>query len=191
VPRSTRRRETGALGVPMLAGWLFADLFLVLFIVAFSSQPSVPAVKPAARPTPTVSHSASPSPAPSRTPSPAPKPTPPGMEPTPVNAVIMVSPAAVDNPATRTAAVAKLLAGLNGWLRDHHLLGRSAGFVVIFATSVAGASDPIDEATRVAQAIVLPALKKQDSTTFGRAGGEGLWGGSGNFFHFQVFFFTG
>lgn len=191
MPRSTRRREIGVLRVPMLAGWLFADLFLVLFIVAFSSQPSVPAAKPTSTPTPTVTHSASPSPTPSRKPSPAPKPTPLGMEPTPVNAVIKVSPAAVDNPATRAAAVTELLAGLNGWLRDHHLLGRSAGFVVIFATSVAGASDPLGEAIHVAQAIVLPDLKKQDSAMFGRASGEGLWGGgSGNFFHFQVFFFT-
>jgi hypothetical protein len=169
----------------MLAGWLFADLFLVLFIVAFSSQPSVPAVKPTSTPTATVTHSASPSPTPSSKPSPL------GLEPTPVNLVIMVSPAAVDNPATRAATVTELLAGLNGWLRDHHLLGRSAGFVVIFATSVAGASDPLDEAVHVAQSIVLPDLKKQDSATFGRTSGEGLWGGgSGNFFHFQIFFFT-
>jgi len=181
VPRSSRRREIGVLRVPMLAGWLFADLFLVLFIVAFSSQPSVPAAKPTSTPTPTVTHSASPSPSPSQL----------GLEPTPVNAVIMVSPAAVDNPATRTAAVRELFAGLNGWLRDHHLLGRSAGFVVIFATSVAGASDPLDEAVHVAQTIVLPDLKNQDSATFGSASGEGLWGGgSGDFFHFQIFFFT-
>ena len=34
-------------------------------------------------------------------------------------------------------------------------------------------------------------LKKQDSVMFGRASGEGLWGGgTGNYFHFQVFFFT-
>jgi hypothetical protein len=180
VPRSTRRREIGVLRVPMLAGWLFADLFLVLFIVAFSSQPSVPTVKPTSTPTPTASPR----------PSTAPKPTPVGLEPAPVNPVIEVSPAAVDNPATRAAAVAELLAGLNGWLKDHHVLGRSAGFVVIFATSVAGASDPVDEAIHVAQTIVLPDLKKQDSATFGRTSGEGLWGGAGNFFHFQVFFFT-
>jgi hypothetical protein len=185
VPRSTRRRDIGVLRVPMLAGWLFADLFLVLFIVAFSSQPSVPAVKPTSTPTPSVTHSASPSP------SPSPKPSPSGLEPTPVNVVVNVSPAAVDNPATRAAAVKELLTGLNGWLRDHQLLGRSAGFVIIFATSVAGASDPLDEAIHVAQTIVLPNLKEQDSAMFGGASGEGLWGGgSGNFFHFQVFFFT-
>jgi hypothetical protein len=191
VPRSTQHRGIGVLRVPLLAGWLFADLFLVLFIVAFSAQPSVTAVKPTPTPTPTINHSASPSHTTSFKPSPTPKPTPPGMESTPVNAVITVSPAAVDDPATRTAAVTKLLAGLNGWLRNHHLLGRSVGFVVIFATSVAGASDPLNEAIHVAQAIVLPDLEKQDSGAFGGAGGEGLWAGeSGSFFHFQIFFYT-
>lgn len=192
MPRRPRRREVGVLRVPMLAGWLFADLFLVLFIVAFSSQPAVPAAKPALTPTPpAVAHSASPSPTPSRKPSPSPKPAPVGLEQIPVNFVVKVPPAAVDNPATRAAAVKKLLAGLNGWLSDHHLLGRTAGFVVIFATSVTGAADPLDEAIHVAQSIVLPDLKKQDSATFGRTSGEGLWGGgSGDFFHFQIFFFT-
>jgi hypothetical protein len=113
------------------------------------------------------------------------------LEPTPVDLVINISPAAVDNPATRAAAVTALLAGLNRWRKDHHLLGRTAGFVVIFATSVAGAADPLGEAIHVAQSIALPDLKKQDSVTFGRTSGEGLWGGgSGDFFHFQIFFYT-
>jgi hypothetical protein len=206
VPRSTRRRYFGVLRVPMLAGWLFADLFLVLFIVAFSSQPSVPTPKPTptktpiptktptptASPTPVVTHSASPKPtlSPKPKPTPSPKPTQIGVEQNPQNLIVDVSPVDVDNPATSAAALAALLEGLNAQLASHHLLGDTAGFVVIFATSVTGNSDPVDEAIKVANS-VLPVLKKQDAVMFGRTSGEGFWGGnSGDYFHFQIFFFT-
>ena len=49
----------------MLAGWLFADLFLALFIIAFSSQPAAPV--PVPTPTAGYTHSASPSPSPAST----------------------------------------------------------------------------------------------------------------------------
>jgi hypothetical protein len=188
VPRSRRRRDIGALRVPMLAGWLFADLFLVLFIVAFSSQPAVPV--PVPTPTLGVAHSASPSPSPTPSPTPTPTPSPVGLDQNPYNPTIDVSPGAVDNPATRAAALKQLITDLNNWLSGHHLLGRTAGFVIIFATSVTGAGDPVDEAYSVANS-VLPVLRKQDAAMFGRTSGEGLWGGSsGNDFHFQIFFFT-
>ena len=71
VPRSVYRRDFGVLRVPMLAGWLFADLFLVLFIVAFASQPAAPVTVskpkvpiPTHSPTPPAMPSASPKPAP-------------------------------------------------------------------------------------------------------------------------------
>lgn len=188
MPPGRRRRDIDALRVPMLAGWLFADLFLVLFIVAFSSQPAVPV------PTPTRSatHSASPSPSPtpSHTPTPTPTPSPVGLDQNPYNPTIDVSPSAVDNPATKAAAVKQLISDLNNWLSGHHLLGRTAGFVIVFATSVTGAGDPVNEAYSVANS-VLPVLRKQDAAMFGRTSGEGLWGGSaGDDFHFQIFFFT-
>ena len=187
VPRR-RRRDIGALRVPMLAGWLFADLFLVLFIVAFSSQPAVPVRVPT--PTPSATHSASPSPSPTLSPPPSPTPSPVGLDQNPYNPTIDVSPGAVDNPATRAAAVKQLITDLNSWLSQHHLLGRTAGFVIIFATSVTGAADPVNEAYSVANS-VLPDLRKQDAAMFGRTSGEGLWGGSsGDDFHFQIFFFT-
>ncbi len=165
----------------MLAGWLFADLFLVLFIVAFSSQPTTPVPSPTPTRTPT--------PTSSPTPTPTPKPVPVGLDQNPLNFVVNVSPVDVDNPATRAAALTRLLNGLKAQLASQHLDG-TAGFVVIFATSVTSNSDPVDEAVKVANS-VLPVLRQQDGSVFGRAGGEGFWGGAaGNYFHFQIFFFT-
>lgn len=177
------------LRVPMLAGWLFADLFLVLFIVAFSSQPAAPAPKPTPTRTPTPTSSPTPSVTPSTSPTATPKPSQVGLEQNPRNFVVKVSPADVDNPATRATALARLLGGLKAQLAGQHLSG-TAGFVVIFATSVTNNPDPVDEAVKVASS-VLPVLKKQDAAVFGRSSGEGFWGGaSGNYFHFQIFFFT-
>jgi hypothetical protein len=169
----------------MLAGWLFADLFLVLFIVVFSSQPTVATPKPKVSASP----SALASPGRSPTPSPAPKPSRLGLAPAPVSIDVLVTPAAIDNPATRAQAVRRLLASLNTQLTARHLDGQRAGFVLVFAGSVTGASDPIDEAVRVAT-MVIPILGKQDAAIFGAATGEGLWGGADDFFHFQIFFFT-
>lgn len=177
---SVRRRDYGALRVPMLAGWLFADLFIVLFIVAFSSQLAVPAThRPTPTPTPTVS----------KRPVPRHKPVHTGLEQNPVNIRVNVSPAAVDNPGTRAQAVAALLSGLHKKLAARHLLDEKSGFVLIYATSVPGAADPINEAIKVAKSI-KPVLKKRDEPTFGKTSGEGLWGGSGDSFYFQIFFFT-
>ena len=191
MPRSVYRRDFGMLRVPMLAGWLFADLFLVLFIVAFASQPTVPVTKPKV-PAPTHSPRplTTPSTSPKPSPSPSPKPAPIGVEQNPKNIVVQVSPVDVDNPATRAAALAQLLGNLHEQLVSDHLTGGAAGFVVVFATSVTDNPDPVDEAIKVADS-VLHVLKKQDAALFGRASGEGFWGGAnGNYFHFQIFFFT-
>lgn len=167
----------------MLAGWLFADLFLVLFIVVFSSQPTVATAKPKP-PLSTVpaTPSAAPSPKPART-------SRLGLQTTPVNIDVSVSPASIDNPATRSRAVAQLLASLNAQLAARHLSGLRAGFVLVFAGSVTGAADPIDEAVHVGT-MVIPILQKQDAAVFGTASGEGLWGGVTGLFHFQIFFFA-
>ena len=191
-PRSLYRRDFGVLRVPMLAGWLFADLFLVLFIVVLASQPAAPlAVSKPKASTPT--HSPAPSATPSATPtrpSRSPRPTPIGVEQNPQNIVVQISPNDVDNPATRVAALSKLLVALHKQLASQHLTNSTAGFVVIFATSVTDNPDPVDEAIKVANS-VLPVLKKQDANLFGRASGEGFWGGAnGSYFHFQIFFFT-
>lgn len=171
----------------MLAGWLFADLFLVLFIVVFSSQPTVATPKPKV---PISKAQASPSAHASPGQSPKPKqPSRLGLEPAPVNVDVSVSPADIDNPATRSQAVSQLLASLNAQLAARHLAGLRAGFVLVFAGSVTGASDPIDEAVHVGT-LVIPILRKQDAAIFGTASGEGLWGGPDDLFHFQIFFFA-
>jgi hypothetical protein len=169
------------LRVPMLAGWLFADLFLVLFIVALSSQPTVAASKEPSAPVSAHPRSAR-----------LPKHKEPsllGLETSPQSFYVSVSPSAIDNPATEPQAAQQLVASLNSQLSGQHLLGRRAGFVLIFATSVTDASDPIDEAVRVG-GLVIPILRKNDAATFATTSGEGLWGGAGDFFHFQIFFFA-
>jgi hypothetical protein len=181
MPQSVHQRDYRVLRVPMLAGWLFADLFLVLFIVAFSSQPAVPSPTLTPGPTPTITST----PTPIR----PHRPTPVGLKQIPANITVDVSPADVDNAATRAHAVAALMSGLRAQLAQKHLLGERSGFVLVFVTSVAGANDPINEAVNVAKRII-PILRTQDAATFRGTSGEGLWGGSGEDFHFQIFFFT-
>jgi hypothetical protein len=62
----THPRES--MRVPLLAGWLFADLMLLLFVIGLSFAP-VPSATVSPKPTPSPSASRSPSPAPSPTPS--------------------------------------------------------------------------------------------------------------------------
>jgi hypothetical protein len=177
-----RRTRGHRQNVPMLAGWLFADLFLVLFIVAFSSQPTVAMSKPtSAAKTTTGAHKAT-----------AKKPGTQGLESTPVDFVLPVSPDDLDSsdPSVYDAAKAALLSGVHSELAGKHMLGHRAGFVLIFATSVEDAADPIDEAVKVATA-VIPMLKLGDPAIFpAGTGGEGLWGGSGDYVQFQIFFYT-
>lgn len=171
--------------LPMLAGWLFADLFLVLFLVAFSSQPTVAMSKT----TPAVISGAHKATAKIGKPK---KPGTQGLESTPVDFVLSVSPDDLDSsdPSVYDAAKAALLSGVHSELAEKHMLGHRAGFVLIFATSVEYAADPIDEAVKVATA-VIPMLRQGDPAIFPAGiGGEGLWGGSGDFVHFQIFFYT-
>lgn len=190
VPHGTRRRDSGVLRGSLVAGWLFADLFLVLVIVTLPTQPAVPNPKSTSTVThtPTPTRSATPVASPSR-----PKPTPSsthqaGLQLKLYDFYVDVSPADVDNSTTATAATAQLLVDLNKDLAAKHLLGKTAGFVLVFANSVAGAADPINEAVAVANR-VIGVLKKNDASTFSKIfGSEGLWGGEGNRFHIQVFF---
>lgn len=197
IARSSRRRAGRIFSMPMLAGWLFADLFLVLFIVAFASQPTVAVPKP----NPVVSHAAHKSSRPKR----PKRPKEPqqkqqkkpkkkhrqGLQSAPVDFRLPVSPTDLDSadPAVRDRARTQLLQGVHRELARRHLLGRKAGFVLIFATSVANVADPIDEADRVATSAIKD-LKQFDPAIFpAGTGGEGLWAGSGDYFHFQIFFY--
>ncbi len=167
----------------MLAGWLFADLFLVLFIVAFSSQPTVALPKPKPRPPASAVH---------KPPQPRKKHGPQGLQSAPVDFRLYVSPTDLDSadPVVQDRARTQLLEGVRQQLASRHLLGRKAGFVLVFATSVNGAADPINEALRVAT-MVIQNLKHYDPAIFpDGTGGEGLWAGTGDYFHFQIFFYT-
>jgi hypothetical protein len=171
----------------MLVGWLFADLFLVLFIVAFSTQPTValPGSKPT---TSSAAHKASVSKKvlPKKSHGPA------GLQSAPVDFKLPVSPAelASSDPTVRVQAQNQLLAGVHHELASRHLLDGKAGFVLIFATSVDGAADPIGGALTVASSII-PMLKHYNPAIFPAGmGGEGLWAGSGEYIHFQIFFYN-
>jgi hypothetical protein len=161
----------------MLAGWLFADLFLVLFIVAFSSQPAAPT--PTHKPTPAAS----------RKPVKSHPPPQIGLDQNPVNITVDVSPADLDDPATHAQAVAAILASLDKQLAGKELLTDKSGFVLVFATSATDDGSQITEAVQIASS-VIPILKSQDAAMFGKTSGEGLWDGPGDFFYFQIFFFT-
>jgi hypothetical protein len=180
--RNPQQRNVGQLRVPMLAGWLFADLFLVLFMIALSAQPSVSQtahVRPGHHPTPVAA-----------------KPQQRALERAPADFWIYVNPAGLSNdaPGSRTASL--LIRDFNTELASLHLQGRQAGFVLVFATGQVGAiNDALQEANNAIQII-----QEHDAATFGHVSGEGLWGGQGSGqegihsgqagFHFQIFFFA-
>jgi hypothetical protein len=165
----------------MLAGWLFADLFLVLFMVGLSAQPSVSlaahvkqghrgpvAGKPAQR----------------------------VLERAPADFWIYVDPAGLSGQATRAQTASALLQEFSNKLASLHLRRRQAGFVLVFATGQVAA---INAALQEAHA-AIKIIQKRYAATFGQASGEGLWGGEGSTragvhfgqpgFHFQIFFFA-
>jgi hypothetical protein len=155
--------------LPLLAGWLFADLFLVLFLVGLASSPPRPH-PPKLSPHPT----ASPTPTPPRV-----------LDRTPVSFHINVPPTEFQNQATRRAAKYQLLAGLNRELRRLRLRGRQAGFVLVFAS---GPQNAIGQAVVTAKSVVK--IVRAGNSTFAEATGLGYWSGSGNYIKFVVFFFA-
>jgi len=157
------------LRLPALAGWLFADLFLVLFIVGLASLPAKP-------------------PANQISPSPSPSPTPTlhqVLDRTPVSFNVGVPPASLANPATRAVATAKLIRILDQALARRHLLGRHAGFVLVFASGpVTAIGVAIDTAN-----LVVRILRGRDQV-FAGAGGAGYWTGAGDAIELKIFFFA-
>jgi hypothetical protein len=169
-----RQRRGQRPRIAMLAGWLFADLFLVLFMVALSTQPStslaahVHQVK--------TSQAAQ-----NKHRSATRKSAQPGVANTPINICVSQSDAS-------------LVAGFDSQLKRQGLAGRRAGFILVFATGP-------DTDSAVAQATAAFELIKNtdpDRAAFARAGGEGLWGGDSDScalnggtdnYHFQIFFY--
>jgi hypothetical protein len=113
--------------IESVAGWVFADLFLVLFLVGLGSAVTVkPVVDPTTKPTPT--------PTSKPTPRPTPKPTPPiiGLKPTP--ALLSI---AIDADALTSGGRAATAAGAVACARIRaqtaaKVNGQQAGLVLIF-----------------------------------------------------------
>ena len=150
--------------MPVLAGWLFADLFLVLFVVGLASLP------PSAHPKPRPRHT---SPPPSR------------VLDKPVSFTLKVSPSSVEYPATRAVADTRLVHALEMALRSRHLANRQAGVLLVFAS---GPEYGIDQAVTTAQSVV--SVVRHRVKAFSMVSGKGYWSGSGDNFEFEVFFFS-
>jgi hypothetical protein len=167
----TRRlRRRGLQRVPLLAGWLFADLFLVLFLIGLASIPPKPALAKPRKPHPTA------------TPTPT---SPRVLDRTPVSFHVNVPPAEFQNQATQQTAKSQLLSALNQKLDQLHLRGQEAGFVLVFAS---GPEDEINQAVATANSVVN--IVRTKDSTFSEASGLGYWNGSGNYLKFVVFFFS-
>lgn len=161
--------------IPLLAGWLFADLCLVIFVVSLASVPSSPAAAKAHARHSTVN------------PHPARPPQPQVLERTPADFYIGIAPDDFGSGEANEQADGELLNELNQELATLHMQGRKAGFVLIFAS---GPSDGISQAIDSADAVIR-LIRSQDSAVFGEVTGEGLWNGQGsNNFHFQIFFYA-
>lgn len=160
-PRHTR--------LTMMAGWLFADLFLVLLIAGLGAIPANTAAshKQPGKPTPT--------------PTASPTPTAPvhnvGLDPHHIDFTINLSPASF-----RAGAGNRLLDEVNAKLAQLDASGRMVGFVLVFAT---GDLQEVGLATQTATRVYR--LLHSHSHLFGLAQGLGYWGGSGSDFQFKVF----
>jgi hypothetical protein len=162
-----RRRSRGPQRGGLLAGWLFADLFLVLFVVSLASLPPAPHVAHPPRPR----HSSPPRPSLALD--------------KPVSFVLSVQPAAIQDPSTHASADADLIAALNRQLAAGSLRGRRAGVLLVFAS---GPSDAINQAIATARSVI--GLVRGQVPGFGRVSGQGYWSGGGDSFKFEIFFFS-
>jgi hypothetical protein len=162
-----RRRSLGPLRMSTLAGWLFADLFLVLFVVGLASLPPTPRIRP---------------PTPRPTPTPTPRQV---LDRSPVSFVVNVAPASLENPFTRPAAASELIRKVDQELAARHLQGRRAGFVLVFAS---GPTSAIGLSVQIANSVVR--IVRSRDTVFSGAGGAGYWNGAGNAVKFKIFFFA-
>jgi hypothetical protein len=174
-----RYRRRQPMRIAVLAGWLFADLFLVLFMVALASVPasSLAVKSPSSKPM-GLTHPARPKPAKHSKPA---KSATPGMTNIPTD--ICVS---QESPS--------IVADFDAQVKRAGMAGRKVGFILVFATG----TDP-----SAADTIATAALKSikgtdPDRAAFADTGGEGLWGGESDScpvnggtdnYHFQVFFY--
>jgi len=150
----------------LLAGWIFADLFLVLLLVGLAELPSATSATPTASPTPQAS-TAPPTKEPER-----------GLEEKPVDFDIEVRPADF---RTSRGSRRELVAKVRAKLAALGHADRVPGFVLVFASG----SEP-GQATRTASAAYR--LLHRAGGPFEHASGVGYWSGKGDHFEFKVFF---
>lgn len=143
----------------MLAGWLFADLFLVLLLTGLAELPPKDAAKtPASRPSPTRTHET-------------------GLDPHHIDFNIDISPSDF-----RGGAQDRFVKSVDKELAGRNRTKRPVGFVLIFASGPSGGAD---EAQRTATSAFN--LLHRRSAVFASSTGLGYWSGSGDHFEFKIF----
>ncbi len=147
----------------MLAGWLFADLFLVLLIAGLAALPA----KTSANPGKPATH---PSPSPTTTHSP-------GLNPHRLDFSVNLSPNVF-----RAGARDQLLNEVNAELNRLDPSHRLVGFVLVFASD-----DQNDVGRAIRTATQALNLLRGRSPDFASAQGLGYWNGANNDFEFKVF----
>jgi len=142
----------------MLAGWLFADLFLVLLVVGLAVLPARPAVHPPPPPPPVHHHKQ-------------------GLSPRRLNFSVTLSPDQF-RAGARSLFVKEVNAQLDRLDPSHRLVG----FVLVFASdSQANVARADQTATQALH------LLQRRSRVFASAQGLGYWNGANNDFSFKVF----
>lgn len=150
----------------MLAGWLFADLFLVLLIAGLAALPAKES-NAVTRPRPTPSPTTTTTPAHVQ-----------GLDPHHLDFTIAITP-----DAYRGGGGPELVHEVNARLAALDPTHRPVGFVLVFASDDQGhISRAVATATRVVS------LLHGQSSTFAPSTGLGYWGGNAsNDFQFKVF----
>lgn len=143
----------------MLAGWLFADLFLVLLLTGLAELPPKDTSKaPVSRPSPTPTHET-------------------GLDPHHIDFDIGISPSDF-----RGGAQDRFVTSVTKELASRNRGKRPVGFVLIFASGPSGGAD---EAQRTATSAFD--LLHHRSPAFASSTGLGYWSGSGDHFEFKIF----
>ncbi|WP_132123844.1 hypothetical protein [Actinocrispum wychmicini] len=150
----------------MLAGWLFADLFLILLVAGLTTLPAKSSGEPATRkPTPTAP------------PTPPPPAHPVGLDPNHIDLTVAMSPNTY-----RAGGADALLAQVNAQLDQKDPTHRAVGFVLVFASDdqahVQRANDTAEDVFQ---------LLHTRSKVFAAASGFGYWNGNHNNFEFKIF----
>lgn len=152
----------------MLAGWLFADLFLLLLVAGLAALPAKTSVKPV-----------KPNNSPTSTPTPTPTPTHhQGLDPNYQTFDISLSP-----DAYRAGSHSQLVSEVNAQLNRLGLTHSKIGFVLVFATD----NDPNQAERAIITATDAYNQLHRQSPEFADAAGLGYWGGAGSDFQFKIF----